>query len=395
MNLLKQCKQLLKTRSLQNELAFQISYFSKLQNRKIISLSGKDAKRKIKQIIQIIKEFQSILQGIQTNDMNLFSQKSSKAALYTQFLNPQGRIIFDALIVRPQVVVQGELKIKEDEYWIDLESKQGADFIKHIKKYCLRKRVSLADFTNKVDVITIYSDLIMQQKEKEGDYWNFLDSSIYEKTQEEIYTQVCYSDPRCSNIGMRCIVPSQDKLQLDKSIQEKSQDIYEAQRLILGIAQGSEIADRLPFTVNLDFLNGVSFTKGCYVGQELTARTYHTGIVRRRVVPFIIGDDQKLQFQNNIINPSGIKIYDPNFSESLEGEAMLDKNQNEIGKILYNKGNVGVGLVKYLEKGTDNEDLSFQTKNFKGQLIYSSWLNEKISEYVKIIKEKEEKAAMF
>ncbi|KAL4470403.1 hypothetical protein ABPG74_012014 [Tetrahymena malaccensis] len=347
------------------------------------------------QVGRMLREFQSILQGIQTNDMNLFSQKSSKAALYTQFLNPQGRIIFDALIVRPQVVVQGELKIKEDEYWIDLESKQGADFIKHIKKYCLRKRVSLADFTNKVDVITIYSDLIMQQKEKEGDYWNFLDSSIYEKTQEEIYTQVCYSDPRCSNIGMRCIVPSQDKLQLDKSIQEKSQDIYEAQRLILGIAQGSEIADRLPFTVNLDFLNGVSFTKGCYVGQELTARTYHTGIVRRRVVPFIIGDDQKLQFQNNIINPSGIKIYDPNFSESLEGEAMLDKNQNEIGKILYNKGNVGVGLVKYLEKGTDNEDLSFQTKNFKGQLIYSSWLNEKISEYVKIIKEKEEKAAMF
>ncbi|EAR89419.2 glycine cleavage T-protein (macronuclear) [Tetrahymena thermophila SB210] len=381
MNLLKQCKQLLKTRCLQNELAYQISYYSKLQNRKIISLSGKDAK--------------SILQGIQTNDMNLFSQQSNKAALYTQFLNPQGRIIFDALIIRPQVVIQGELKTKEDEYWIDLESKQGADFIKHIKKYCLRKRVSLADFTNKVNVVTVYSDLIMQQKEQEGDYWNHLDASIYEKTQDEIYTQVCYTDPRCSNLGMRCIVPSQDQLQLDKTIEEKSQDIYDAQRLVLGIAQGSEVADRLPFTVNLDFLNGVSFTKGCYVGQELTARTYHTGIVRRRVVPFVLGDNQKHQLQNNVINPSGVNMYDPNFNESLEGESMLDKNSNEVGKILYNKGNVGIALVKYLERGSNTDDLSFQAKNIKGQLIYSSWLNQKINEYVQIIKEKEEKAAMF
>jgi folate-binding protein YgfZ len=64
--------------------------------------------------------------------------------------------------------------------------------------------------------------------------------------------------------------------------------------------EGNELVGKIPFVVNLDILGGISFNKGCYVGQELTARSYHTGVmnkilyifkvVRRRCLPFIVGD---------------------------------------------------------------------------------------------------------
>ena len=44
--------------------------------------------------------------------------------------------------------------------------------------------------------------------------------------------------------------------------------------------------DSIPFAYNLDGLNAISFDKGCYLGQELIARTHYTGVVRRRLIPF-------------------------------------------------------------------------------------------------------------
>ncbi len=58
--------------------------------------------------------------------------------------------------------------------------------------------------------------------------------------------------------------------------------------MLRGVAEGSDLSDRIPIECNLDLLNYISFTKGCYVGQELTARTKFKGIVRKRVFPFVI-----------------------------------------------------------------------------------------------------------
>ncbi len=61
-------------------------------------------------------------------------------------------------------------------------------------------------------------------------------------------------------------------------VAKSDENIYDFIRIFTGIAQGEELKDCLPFTANIDFTNGVSFNKGCYIGQELTARTYHTGV---------------------------------------------------------------------------------------------------------------------
>jgi len=60
-------------------------------------------------------------------------------------------------------------------------------------------------------------------------------------------------------------------------------------RNVLGIPEGgSENGNKFPLNMHMHYLNGISFTKGCYLGHELTQRTFHTGVVRRMAMPFVI-----------------------------------------------------------------------------------------------------------
>lgn len=92
-------------------------------------------------------------------------------------------------------------------------------------------------------------------------------------------------DPRCNALGYRALAPAGS---LEPSADSGG---YTALRQRLGIAEGTaEITpDKyFPSELNLERLGAVSFTKGCYVGQELTARTHFTGQVRKRVLPCFI-----------------------------------------------------------------------------------------------------------
>ena len=67
---------------------------------------------------------------------------------------------------------------------------------------------------------------------------------------------------------------------------------YSVLRKLAGIAEGEEIASKTALECNQEFLNAISFTKGCYLGQELTARSQFTGVVRKRIVPVMIVDTE-------------------------------------------------------------------------------------------------------
>ncbi len=73
-----------------------------------------------------------------------------------------------------------------------------------------------------------------------------------------------------------------------------SPDGYHRHRLALGVAEGTDevpLGACFPLEYNLDYLNGVSFSKGCYLGQELTARSFHTGVIRKRVMPISLTEE--------------------------------------------------------------------------------------------------------
>lgn len=63
-----------------------------------------------------------------------------------------------------------------------------------------------------------------------------------------------------------------------------SPEEYKAFRLAQGILEAEEMHNKIPFLVNCDLFNGIHFSKGCYVGQELTARSYHTGVTYHVVI---------------------------------------------------------------------------------------------------------------
>ena len=70
---------------------------------------------------------------------------------------------------------------------------------------------------------------------------------------------------------------------------EVHEELYALQLQLLGVPSTAQLhgADVLPIESNLDLLNAVSFSKGCYIGQELTARTHFRGVVRKRLLPIV------------------------------------------------------------------------------------------------------------
>ena len=106
---------------------------------------------------------------------------------------------------------------------------------------------------------------------------------------------VAFVDPRLAALGVRCILPRADIKQAlrDAGLAEAGFPVYDRLRLALGIPDGSRdlvIEKSILLEAGFDELNGVDWQKGCYIGQELTARTKYRGLIKKRLMPVeIIG----------------------------------------------------------------------------------------------------------
>ncbi len=97
------------------------------------------------------------------------------------------------------------------------------------------------------------------------------------------------TDPRVPSLGTRAILPAEAVAGLSWAASVMAPAAaYEALRLLEGVPEGLELVERLPSECNLDLLHGINFAKGCYLGQELTARTQFKGVVRKRLFPFFL-----------------------------------------------------------------------------------------------------------
>jgi folate-binding protein YgfZ len=127
-----------------------------------------------------------------------------------------------------------------------------------------------------------------------------------------------FYDPRLRAIGCRIICPT-DSLEIEKDIvnYKMTSEDYDIIRLLYGIPEGpDEVEGSLPLNMNFQLLNYINFSKGCYIGQELTQRTYHTGVIRKIVMPFIcteklkfkIGDEEEGMVLKIFITKNFIKL---------------------------------------------------------------------------------------
>jgi folate-binding protein YgfZ len=195
--------------------------FTKLVNQGFLRLTGSDSL--------------TLLQNLTTNQM------LNAGNLYTALLNPQGRVLFDAFVHNMQ-----------DSYLINVHQDSMDGLESHLARYRLRLKVSM----QRVDF----------------NIWQAWNKSC----------TMGYTDPRHADLGNRIPLPAGQTPQLN-TFEHVSYDRYLENRFKLGIAEGpSEIvtSQALPLEHNFDYLNGIDFAKGCYLGQELTIRTHHTGVVR-------------------------------------------------------------------------------------------------------------------
>lgn len=169
----------------------------------------------------------AFLQGLVTNDV------SGPLPCWAALLSPQGKVLFDFL-----VWADG------DDLLLDCEHGQAEALVKRLSIYRLRRKIAIA-----VEGST-------------GVHWQTGDGPS--------------TDPRLAALGQRW---------LGAAAGESAQPRWLAHRLSLGVCEGAaELADLLWLECNAAELNGVSFTKGCYVGQENTARMNWRAKVNRRLV---------------------------------------------------------------------------------------------------------------
>lgn len=108
-----------------------------------------------------------ILQGIFSNDLNIFKLQPERKAIHGAFLNEQGRIICDALILRPQVVHDSSPQVmnKEREFWIQVDKTQLPLVKKHLKKFSLRRKVQMTEITSQLRQMAIFSHFLVEKED--------------------------------------------------------------------------------------------------------------------------------------------------------------------------------------------------------------------------------------
>ncbi len=227
-------------------------WFVRLRDRGVLALEGAEAA--------------SFLQGLVSNDV---TRLAPDRALYAALLTPQGKYLFDFLLfARGRTVL------------LDAEAARLAELSRRLLMYRLRAKVEISDRTAGHQVVAVVGP-------SAATCLGLQDLAGAARVEGEIVMAV---DPRHVELGCRLIgqADAVEAALVRLGIAEGSHDELDRHRLILGVPDGSRdlIPERsLLLESNFEELHGVDFDKGCYVGQELTARTKHRALVRKRLLP--------------------------------------------------------------------------------------------------------------
>jgi folate-binding protein YgfZ len=190
---------------------------------------------------------ETFLQDLVSNDVTTFPAGEAR---YAALLTPQGKILFDMIVVA----------MMEDgarAFLIDCAREQAGDLAKRLGFYKLRAKVAIEDRSGDIAVLA-YLDAAPQ------------------------VDGIVVRDPRSDTMGFRVYVPRKTA-----AAAQTDMGPYEARRIAAGVPKGGidfVYGDAFPHEANFDLINGVDFKKGCYIGQEVVSRMQHRGTARKRIV---------------------------------------------------------------------------------------------------------------
>ncbi len=230
-------------------------FYVRLDDRGVLALTGDDR--------------YDFLQGLISNDVRKIAPGR---AIYAALLTPQGKFLHDFMVAA-----------HDDSLLIDCEGPRRDDLRQRLSRYRLRSKVQIADATDRFGVAVLVGADAARLLGLDGD-----------TGAESFFTEgAAFVDPRLPDLGVRLIAPREvlDAVLARTGLPEGSMADWDLLRLRLGVPDGSRdlpIEKAFLLESGFDELNGVDWQKGCYVGQELTARTKYRGLVRKRLFPIEI-----------------------------------------------------------------------------------------------------------
>jgi len=286
-----------------------------LKDRAILYLNGQDTI--------------DFLQNLVTNDMKKVSENSS---CFASLLTPQGKFLYEFIIVKHKT-----------GYFIDCEKAQSEEIFNQLNLYKIRSKVEILNLSNEFVVASFgYEKYLSISGAKD-----ILGYTLKYREDPVIL------DPRNKNLGARLII-NLEKLYLSLkklNLKDDKLENYYIKSHELGIVPKNlnKLKNKLfGIECNFEELSGIDFKKGCYVGQENTARIKLKNKLSKRLFPLKVISGKLLEDE---------KIYN---------------NDVEIGKVLIDE-DYPFALIKYLDQNF-NKDNTFKSKNGSFKVHIPEWL---------------------
>ena len=281
-----------------------------LEDRGLISITGEDSK--------------NFLQNIITNDVEKVSTSNS---IFSALFTPQGKYLFEYFLL-----------LTKEGFLLDCDNKFTNEIIAYLSKYKLRSKIEIKDISTNhvIGLISLEKFIEIQNNESKN-----TDTIVYRDSP-------VFIDPRNKKLGAR-ILSTLEKLhltikKLDLKIIKAENYFLDAHALGIPIKGVENLKEQLfGLEANFEELKAIDFKKGCYVGQENTARMKLKNKLRRRLLPIkfdqelSIGDELKY---NNItigkvlINKpmpfALVKLFDPDFSEFNDKDISINDNKAKL-----------------------------------------------------------------
>ena len=218
-----------------------------LTDRGVVRVTGPDAEK--------------FLNGSITADLGMLAKQ---AAVHSALLTPQGKLMFEFFALKAP---DGDTPA----FLLETAREQADALVKRLNLFRLRAKVEAENVSAGYEVAACWGGAAPAGSAK----------------------RIVYADPRLPELGARllAVVPpgfAADPGDLEGEAEWVAEAAYHVHRVALGVPEAGRdfpIGDTFPHEADLDQLHGVSFAKGCFVGQEVVARMKHKGIVRKRVVP--------------------------------------------------------------------------------------------------------------
>ncbi|KAI0650067.1 Aminomethyltransferase folate-binding domain-containing protein [Trametes meyenii] len=299
-----------------------------------------------------------------------------KSHFYSAFLHPQGRVLHDIFIYahttptgRPGYLV---------EY--DARPSEAPPILPMLKRYVLRSKVKLQDVTEEYDVWQAWGS----EDETSWDtarQWDFARSGVIEPLWDKDGEWPWGSAPetlrdrRVVGMGHRLLVRKGERPQEASTHDVTAPEDYLLHRILHGVPEGVDDIPPLqafPMDSNMDIMGGLDFRKGCYVGQELTVRTYHTGQLRKRILPVVLHN------ADTPLTASAMLLVDtPTLAPQTDIRAQALQSGDDgtprtrprgTGKLLSSIRGVGLGLLRLEQvEAVEQGRAKFVSVNAQGQ----------------------------